>query len=486
MRKTDSQIYANTTSSSAAILLTVALLSTGCAPLVPEVPDSRSWLAGDHHIHSRYSVTWDREADPPEPIIGSHGLYPIPLNALMADHFGLSWMVSTDHGGRNHSKLNLEEAYPNLLVSREVVPEVIQFFGIELNAPGADHASVILPHSHDEADRVYQVESQFDRVDAGPGGNNPERMVEALTFMRSFPNKPIVIANHPSRTAMGGARYGRTSPAELRAWNDAAPDVAIGMIGSPGHQAISIDRDGSIKPAGGMGRGQYAGQPTLGGFDPMTAILGGFWDAMLGEGRRWWITANSDSHIHWTEGGVDFWPGEYSKTYVYAENRSFEILAALRAGRVFVTTGDLVSELSVSARASGDIVGIGGTLTTERGGDVTVVIRVRDPGGNNAHGQNPAVSRVDLIVGATNLRSSDPDRDTNLSTYVARRFDESDWTQEDEFLTMTYRLEDVDDSFYIRVRGTNTSELEPEPDPRDEDPWTDLWFYSNPVFVDIN
>ncbi|WP_353901506.1 hypothetical protein ABUL04_10295 [Micromonospora harpali] len=33
-------------------------------------------------------------------------------------------------------------------------------------------------------------------------------------------------------------------------------------------------------------------------------------------GRRWWITAISDSHVHWTRGGSDFWPGEYSKTYV--------------------------------------------------------------------------------------------------------------------------------------------------------------------------
>ena len=40
---------------------------------------------------------------------------------------------------------------------------------------------------------------------------------------------------------------------------------------------------------------------------------------MLSEGRRWWITANSDSHIHYTEGSIDFWPGEYSKTFVHAE-----------------------------------------------------------------------------------------------------------------------------------------------------------------------
>ena len=79
-------------------------------------------------------------------------------------------------------------------------------------------------------------------------------------------------------------------------------------------------------------RGAYGDFPTMGGFDQMTARLGGFWDSMLGEGRRWWITANSDSHINWTEGGFDFWPGEYSKTYVHAPKNPASIIAAMRAG----------------------------------------------------------------------------------------------------------------------------------------------------------
>lgn len=98
----------------------------------------------------------------------------------------------------------------------------------------------------------------------------------------------------------------------------------------------------------------------MGGFDQMTARLGGFWDSMLGEGRRWWITANSDSHIHWTEGGADFWPGEYSKTYVLADKNHDSIFEGIRAGRIFVTTGDLISQLWIEVM-SGDqqAVGIG-------------------------------------------------------------------------------------------------------------------------------
>jgi hypothetical protein len=34
------------------------------------------------------------------------------------------------------------------------------------------------------------------------------------------------------------------------------------------------------------------------------------------------------------------------------------------------------------------------------------------------------------------------------------------------------------------VRGTGGDELEPAADPAGEDLWSDLWFYSNPLFVE--
>ncbi|MEZ5285382.1 MAG: hypothetical protein R2712_11370 [Vicinamibacterales bacterium] len=84
----------------------------------------------------------------------------------------------------------------------------------------------------------------------------------------------------------------------------------------------------------------------------MTAIVGGLWDALLGEGRRFWIVASSDSHVHYSEAtrrGSDFWPGQFHKTYVYA-NRTYEdMLEGLREGRVFVVAGDLITSLDVTA-----------------------------------------------------------------------------------------------------------------------------------------
>jgi hypothetical protein len=462
-------------------LFSALYMLTGCSIGADQPPQSQQrWLAGDHHIHSQYSVGYDWKTNPPAPIIGGDAIHPIPQNAKMARSFGLDWIVATDHGGPGHSKINRNIAYPELLESRSAQPDVIQFYGMELNTPGADHSSIIIPFTADEAGVLEQLESGFDKNEAwpiDPARDDPAIMLRALQTMNQLHDKPLVFAHHPSRSAPAAGHYGQDDPAELRAWNDAAPDVAVGMEGSPGHQAAAF---GPRQ----FPRGVYIPYPTLGGFDQMTARLGGFWDSMLAEGRRWWITANSDSHRHHTEGGIDFWPGEYSKTWVYAHKSHAAILEALRAGRIFVTTGDLIGALDVDVTDGHANATIGGELKLKAPGKVTVTIRAQDPAANNHHGENPAVHHIDLIVGNITGATINPATDTNPSTRVVQRFGPGDWQRSGEFLTMTATI-DVTGPLYVRVRGTNTAELEPEPDKLGEDPWQDLWFYSNPVFISL-
>ncbi len=470
----------------AAAILLVAAAGARADSIEPAAAADPRWLAGDHHVHSRFSVGWDEKTHPPTPILGGDAIYPIPLNAKMARKFGLRWMVSTDHGGPHHSKVDLELAYPELLRSRSEVPEVIQFYGMELDTPGADHSSLIIPHTQDEAERLYDLESRFAKLDPwpeDPSWDREPRMLDALRAMRKLPDPPVVIANHPSRSATGLGEYGLDSPSELRDWNDTAPEIAVGMEGAPGHQAMAIKADGTLNREGQ--RGYYLDYPTLGGFDQMTARLGGFWDSMLGEGRHWWITADSDSHEHWTREGGDFWPGEYAKTYVWATPDHDAILKALREGRVFVTTGDLISELALTAHAEGREATLGETLTVARGADVQVEIRFLDPTAKNPHGDDPSVQRVDLIGGNVTGPISNRDADTNPTARVLARFTEGEWKRDGAYRVMTFRIANVVADAYLRVRGTNGGELEPTPDPPGEDPWADLWFYSNPIFLSV-
>ena len=51
---------------------------------------------------------------------------------------------------------------------------------------------------------------------------------------------------------------------------------------------------------------------------------------------------------------------------------------------------------------------------------------------------------------------------------------------------MSVTIPKINKNSYIRVRGTNTEDLEPLMDKPGENPWFDLWFYSNPVFIEIN
>jgi len=450
--------------------------------------NKKSWLAGDHHIHSRYSVGWDKSVTPPKAIIAGDAIYSTAMNAQMAYHHGLSWMVTTDHGGPNHSKVNLEQAYPDLLSSRKAVPNIIQFYGLELDTPGAKHSSIIMPHTHDEAQLLYQIEKNYAKDEAypkDPKRDTEEKMLEALTAMRALEHQPIVIVNHPGRSAQGLGKYTAVTPTELRNWNDTAPEVAIGMEGSPGHQASALNTDGSLKVAGI--RGGYSNHPTMGGFDQMTAKLGGFWDSMLGEGRHWWLTSSSDSHVHYSEGGDDFWPGEFAKTYVYSEKNYDEIMHNFRSGHVFVTTGDLISELYVSVKNANNTfsAAIGDTIEVVKGEKISIEVKFLDPQSQNARFENPMVNRVDIITGEVTGRLGNKNIDSNPTTQVAARYNKSTWHKEQEYSVISFTIDQVTEDSYIRVRGTNGDELEPALDIAGENPWRDLWFYSNPIFIKV-
>jgi hypothetical protein len=450
---------------------------------------ARRWLAGDPHVHSRWSLDYDESKNPPVPIY-TDAIYPIMRNAEMADAFGLAWMVTTDHGGPNHATLNRDNAYPELLESRKRVPNVLQFYGLELNMPGMDHHTVIVPASADEAGTVFEIESRFDAYERWP--RDPARGTEAarvaaLTYMQMLPRRPLVFANHPARSAAGLGRWGLNEPKELLQNIDLAPDVYRGMEGAPGHQANALQRDGQATLRDARGSYGRRSAQTLGGFDQMTAVVGGVWDVLLGEGRRFWITAGSDSHVHYTEAspqeGDDFWPGEFQKTYVFASPTYGDIFDGLRGGRMFVAAGDLVTELDVIASASERHTSMGGTLQVEPQTSVQIAIRFRDPEAKDARGDNPRVARVDLIVGDVRGRAG-VHHERNESTRVAARFAPENWsTGEDVHQIKTAMT--ASRSMYIRVRGTSSDEPEPSMDRIGEGPWSDLWFYSNPIFIDV-
>ncbi|MGW3471236.1 PHP domain-containing protein [Saccharopolyspora sp. NPDC000995] len=491
---------------------------------------SQRWLAGDHHIHTQYSPD---------------AQYEVATQVANARKYGLDWMVITDHGGVAHQKFSIDQVTPDIERARQANRDILVYQGLEWNIPGAEHATVFLPPGRNTVDILRAFEAGYDGgilstpVDKGGKGliaratsaDGEPYALEALEFLKRQVSSgrteiALMFANHP-------ARRGVDSPHELRGWRNTAPQVAVGMEGAPGHQAAGIPTS-----AGGAGdaRGYYDKAPdpdsfpgynptaaenpyrTYGGFDWMTAKVGGLWDSLLAEGKPWWITSTSDSHQvfgdtfkpgtqdHNATGSRgtpidtgkpqpygDFWPGFYSATLVGAQTRSYvDVMRALQAGKVIAVHGRLIDGLDLRVRAltDGDRRGAttGGRTFVRRGTDVEVTIEATLAGGPNFHDVVPKLAKIDLIAGPVTGPAADLDALTAPATKVVKTFEVASSARRQ--VRFTHVFKGVDRPFYLRLRGGDGNRLTADGDPvmdvlGDADPWSDLWFYANPVFVDV-
>ncbi|MFC8867181.1 PHP domain-containing protein [Streptomyces sp. NPDC057148] len=477
------------------------------------------WLAGDHHIHTQYS---------------SDGKYRVVDQVRQGARHGMDWLVITDHGSVTHAKIGVEKVNPDIREARDTYEDTLVFQGLEWNIPAAEHGTVFVHPGRHEVSVLKQFETGYDGSVKGAGDSTPANealAVAGLSFLadqvkRRKVKDALMLANHP-------ARKGIDSPHEIRAWRDATSrhhQIAVGFEGAPGHQAAGLP-----KPLGmGRARGIYDGSPgansfpgyplesyrTWGGFDWMTATVGGLWDSLIAEGRPWWITANSDSHqvyadtaargggdfnangryddpvyagqIDVTQG--DFWPGQYSRTHVGSDGFSYAaVMDGIRAGRIWVDHGQLISGLDVRVSGGGRWATLGGALHVRKGTRVTLSMDVALAGGPNWAGFTPKLARVDVIQGDVTGPVADQDTFTAPTARVVKSYEVN---KDTGTVRLTYDLGRVDRPVYLRTRGTDGNRsavgaLGAKVDPAgpaidvvgDADPWRDLWFYSNPVWV---
>ncbi|MEU9353157.1 PHP domain-containing protein [Streptomyces griseoloalbus] len=478
------------------------------------------WLAGDHHIHTQYS---------------SDGKYRVVDQVRQGAKHGMDWLVITDHGSATHAKIGVEKVNPDIKEARAAYEDTLVFQGLEWNIPAAEHGTVFVHPGRNEVSVLKQFETDYDGSVKGASDSTPANealAVAGLNFLaeqvrRRKVGDALMLANHP-------ARRGVDSPHEIRAWRDATgtnPQIAVGFEGAPGHQAAGLP-----KPLGmGRARGIYDNNPsansfpgyplesyrTWGGFDWMTATVGGLWDSLLAEGRPWWITANSDSHqvyadtaARGTDGDFatdgrysdpvyagqidinqgDYWPGQYSRTHVGADGFSYAaVMDGIRAGRIWVDHGQLISGLDVRVSGGSRWATLGGALHVKKGTKVTLTADVALAGGANWAGFVPRLARVDVIQGDMTGPVADKDTFTAPTAKVVRSYDID---KAAGTVRVTFDLGRVDRPLYVRLRGTDGNRsavgaMGAQVDPAgpaldvvgDADPWRDLWFYTNPVWV---
>lgn len=389
----------------------------------------------------------------------------------------------------------------------------------------------------------------------------------AAYLQRNFPTTSYFLPNHPSRQL-------KYTAADFKEFYDAAPDVVFGAELLPGHQASAFRGglgyftyyDTKLKKLVNLSKGDATTlegmvdaylsgiadpstvstkaeilaslnelvpkQRTYGGADYMLAKVGGVWDTLLSEGRRFWAFGNSDFHIDSEKAATkpgsepDFWPGEYSKNYTYVAEKSYQgILDGMRSGNSFAVLGDLINALDYTVSNNGVSATMGESLTPVKDADTVVTVRFKSPAANN-NGDAPKVDHIDLIAGEvkgepavkfvdsskTSISNfEDPKQylteeyqngDVTATTKVIKTFTKNDWTvDKDGYNVVTFTLPASDKDMYYRLRGTNlapstSGETDAAGNPLIDTPvstlvgtnttdkaYDDLWFYSNPVFV---
>ena len=390
--------------------------------------------------------------------------------------------------------------------------------GLEWNPPGHEHASSgIITGQFDainpNADAMAQFEYMFDNSSRDTTGGkefgwvkstkrSKEKTLEAAKWLQTHHQYTSWIApNHPERA-------NRWHINDYRDLLDIAPDVFVAFEGMTGHQASPI--------RGGLDKTRsYQNSHTFGGVGIQAAKIGGVWDALLSEGHRFSITSLSDFHRHVDNGGSDFYPGEYSQTYIFMKEKTAQAFVdGLRSGNIYGVQGGLIDRLKFTAGSAT----MGETFHT---GKSTVKIRilVRDPDTDN-HNKwsdltNPVLDHIDLIAGEMRPKVAKGTEEYSIGEYdkvkVIARFDANGGNTDANGITsirwkdlgggiklIEYKVKITGDA-YFRLRGTNhglnvEGKTDANGNPLEDVPvsnskeatkeaFEDLWFYSNPVFV---
>jgi len=361
----------------AIVTIALAVLVVRCAAQAPaaaltrEVPWSGKgvWLAADTHVHTKFS---DGAGTPAE-------------TTAKARSFGCDVVGFADHGD-NDRKGATTEYFDAIDEARRAQPEMVVMGGMEWNLPpwgGDEHATVFVPASKER--RLTEFKASFD--DYGRDKHDAALAVAGLQWLAAQATdgatKPVVTYEHPSRKDAKSME----NVDDMRAWRK-VNDVVIGFAGAPGHQG---------KPP--IGSYNYNEKP-IDRWDPVAARPGDAWDTLLKGGLDiWGAYAPSDYHTADQNDVGDTWPCEFTKTWIYAPDRTQNgVLRALRAGSFFGVHGGIAErvEISVTAKGLPRAAGAGEALRVASGTSVIVEVTMEVPS-KDWRGEPNRIDLVEII-----------------------------------------------------------------------------------------
>ena len=220
----------------------------------------------------------------------------------------------------------------------------------------------------DRGGRVSRFKERFD--DFPRKGHRASPLPDALKWLELHAvtpyARPVVIYEHPSR---------KRSPSmdivdDLAHWRDLS-DLVIGFAGAPGHQGA--------KEIGKFRRKEQ----TIDRWDPAAAEPGDAWDTLLQRAIDvHGALAASDFHNANPRGLNDYWPCQFSETWLYVSERTpAGVLGAVRAGTFFGAHGRIAREVELTAAVNGlpRPAVSGETIEVPAGTSVAVSVRFSVP-----------------------------------------------------------------------------------------------------------
>ena len=478
------------------------------------------WVKADFHMHTTMS---DGNNTPEELAENAFQKYDLDVIAI-SEHGGKWYKVNDDflriddnnniiYDGKEYDSANVvslkkfknqsrtiqleNKSFSEVLKLRKKYPQKMIIQGLEWNIPGHDHGSIgILAET---GKSISDFHYMFDRNDIDYFGKPNlvkncesihENSLKGLKYLeQNYPQESYFIVNHPSRSL-------KYTIADLRDFNNASSQIAIGFEGIPGHQKFEGNRGEYTKA---LSTDPNYDSRTYGGADYFLSELGGVWDALLGEGRRFWVFGNSDYHRK----QKDYWPGEYTTNYVWSTGDGYKsVIEGMKSGNIFVVQNNLIEDLKFTATANGELKTMGEVLQVQNGTKVKIIIGFKSYSSKKDENEIE-LDHIDLICGdVTGLikpESEQYNNTKNKSTKILRSFKNDEFLQvENEIRYLEFNHE-ADKSEYLRLRGSSLAintknETDEFGNPlcdtlvvnTDAAAKADSWFYSNPIFINTD